>query len=77
MQLYRNQTKQLHLKKSERKNDQLDISLEAKHLQMQRAQSAEREKYIDELKQLVQSGEYKVNYDKTAQKMIDFWTRKV
>lgn len=77
MQLYRNQLKQQHVKKSERKNDQLDISLEAKHLQMQQAQSAERENYVAELKELVQSGEYKVNYDKSAQKMIDFWTRKV
>jgi len=77
MQLYRNQMRQQHVKKSERKNDQLDISLEAKHLQMQQAQSVEREKYITELKQLVQSGEYKVNYDKTAQEMIDFWSRKV
>src|SRR5690625_3462782 len=77
MQLYRNQMRQQHVKKSERKNDQLDISLEAKHLQMQQAQSVEREKYITELKQLVQSGECEVNYYKTEREMSDVWARKV
>jgi len=77
MQLYRNQLKQQHVKRSERKNDQLDISTEAKHLQLKQAQSAERNNYINELKQLIQAGEYEINYDKTAQKMIDFWSRRV
>ena len=77
IQQYRQQQRPSVSKASDKLNDQLNISAEAKHLQQQTTVSAERAAYVKEIKQLVQSGEYKVNHEKSAQKMIDFWTGKV
>src|SRR5690625_3400561 len=72
---YRNQQQQKQIvKKNEQQKDQLDISAKAKQLQSQDVSSVERFKRVTEIKQLVQSGEYKIDYQQTAQKMIDFWT---
>jgi len=71
---YRNQQQKQIVKKSEQPKDQLDISTKAKQLQSQDVSSIERSKRVTKIKQLVQSGEYKIDYQQTAQKMIDFWT---
>lgn len=74
---YRNQGRQQYKASNDKKSDQLNISEKAKQLQQQKAQSSERANYVAEIKQLVQSGEYKIDYERTAQKMIDFWTNRV
>ena len=74
---YRNQQQKQVVNKTESQKDQLNISEKAIKLQQNDTHSIERTKYISEIKKQVQSGEYKIDYDKTAQKMIDFWTKRV
>ena len=64
------------IQKNDKHRDELNISAEAKKLQKNDAYAVERSKYVAEIKKLVQSGEYKVDYDKTAQEMIDFWSKR-
>lgn len=61
------------IKKSER--DQLEISTEAKQL-LSGTELTEREKKIQTLKQLIESGQYEINYEKTAEKLLQFWKNK-
>lgn len=67
--------KQADLKKAENKSDELQISKEALKLQEKDKPTEKRAAYVDEIKQAVQSGDYKIDIEKTAQKMIDFWKR--
>jgi len=54
------------------KDDQLNIS--SKALQLQKNEmKASRKQDVADIKALVQSGEYKVNYEKTAGKLLEFW----
>lgn len=61
----------------EDKNDKLNISSEAKLLQEHSKSSLKRDVYVQEIKKAVEAGEYKVNVEKTAQKMIDFWSKRI
>jgi negative regulator of flagellin synthesis FlgM len=73
---YNNQIqKQMGLKKDTRQ-DQIEISNEAKKLLENDKADPKREAYVQDIKDKVDAGEYKINYEKTAQKMIDFWSRK-
>jgi len=67
--------KQAELKKSGSKSDELQISQEALKLQEKNKPAEKRGAYVQELKQAVESGDYKVDYEQTAQKMIDFWKK--
>ncbi|MHA6252370.1 flagellar biosynthesis anti-sigma factor FlgM [Oceanobacillus sp. CAU 1775] len=67
--------KQVDLKKSSHKSDELQISKEALKLQENKPPLAKRAAYVEEIKQQVDSGQYKVDYEQTAQKMIDFWRK--
>ncbi|WP_430790953.1 flagellar biosynthesis anti-sigma factor FlgM [Virgibacillus flavescens] len=70
---YKNQIqKQADVSKEVNHKDQLQISNQAKQLQGSEKPSSERAAYVQDLKQAVQSGEYKVNHEKTASKMIAF-----
>ncbi|WP_163970552.1 flagellar biosynthesis anti-sigma factor FlgM [Oceanobacillus halotolerans] len=62
-------------KQNTKKADQLQISNEAKKLQETEKPSAKRQAYVEDIKQQVESGDYQVNYEKTAQKMIHFWSK--
>jgi len=62
--------------KTEKQTDELNISSEAKQLQKSEKLSAERKNYVKEIKQSVDSGEYRIRHEATAQKMIDFWSRR-
>lgn len=74
---YRNQQHPKHvLKKSSQQQDEIKISTQAKKLQ-QNQSNIERTQYVNEIKERVQSGEYKIDYDLTAQKMIEFWSKRV
>lgn len=61
--------------KTRSRNDQLEISPQAKQLQEQEKTQPERVAYVNEIKKAYESGEYKVDFAKTAQKMIDFWSK--
>ncbi|WP_010647627.1 flagellar biosynthesis anti-sigma factor FlgM [Oceanobacillus massiliensis] len=67
--------KQTEVKKDIQTKDQIEISNQAKQLQENGKASEKRAAYFQEIKQAVDSGEYKVNPEKTAQKMIDFWSK--
>ncbi|WP_106496664.1 flagellar biosynthesis anti-sigma factor FlgM [Lentibacillus sp. Marseille-P4043] len=67
--------KQQEYKKDSNKLDQLEISNQAKKLQENSQPSAERSKYVQDIKKAVESGEYQVNPEKAAQKMIAFWSK--
>ncbi|MGX4668775.1 flagellar biosynthesis anti-sigma factor FlgM [Cerasibacillus sp. JNUCC 74] len=62
--------------KQEMKNDQIEISNRAKQLQQEEKPSPQRAEKVERLKEAVASGEYEINYEKTAQKMLDFWRGK-
>ncbi|SEA39371.1 negative regulator of flagellin synthesis FlgM [Thalassobacillus cyri] len=65
--------KQTEIKKAFQQEDKLEISHQAKNLQENARPDAAREKKVAEIKQAVDQGEYKINAEKTAQKMIQFW----
>ncbi|MEN1967324.1 flagellar biosynthesis anti-sigma factor FlgM [Lentibacillus sp. N15] len=67
--------KQSEYQKDPKQSDRLEISNQAKQLQENSQPSAERAKYVQDLKKAVDSGEYRVNPEKTAQKMIAFWSK--
>lgn len=71
---YQQQLKnQLKYPKGSQKRDQLEISREAIELQKKKAKDVKREKYIASLKNKIDSGTYKINYEETAKKMLEFW----
>ncbi|WP_156288307.1 flagellar biosynthesis anti-sigma factor FlgM [Oceanobacillus salinisoli] len=68
--------KQAELKKEVKKQDQVEISSAAKQLQESEKPNEKRAEYVQSIKNLVDSGEYQVNPEKTAKKMIEFWSNK-
>ncbi|MBP1971173.1 negative regulator of flagellin synthesis FlgM [Virgibacillus natechei] len=74
---YKNQMqKQADYKNEVNKKDQIEISSQAKQLQENEKPHVQRASYVQEIKNAVESGEYKVNPERTAEKMIDFWSKK-
>lgn len=69
------QSKQQHAKQNVQQKDELNISNEAKRMQENNHAEMKRTSYVNDIKQSVQSGEYKIDHEKIAQKMIDFWTK--
>lgn len=62
--------------KSKSQSDKINISDAAQKLHGNDTQINEkRMEYVQEIKQIVESGDYKVNYNRTAQKMIEFWSK--
>lgn len=57
--------------------DQIHISKKAKQLQQDVKVNKNRLKFVKNIKAKVEAGEYKVDYEKTAKKMIDFWSKNV
>lgn len=73
---YKNQLqKQMDYSKDTNKKDQLEISNQAKQKLENEKPSAKRASYVQQIKEAVDAGEYKTNHEKTAQKMIDFWSK--
>ncbi|MEN2768731.1 flagellar biosynthesis anti-sigma factor FlgM [Ornithinibacillus xuwenensis] len=73
---YKNQIqKQTDYKKNVQQQDQLEISTQAMQLQENTKVNAKREAYVQEIKNLVESGQYEIDFEKTAKKMIDFWSK--
>lgn len=73
LNLYRtNQKHPYEQRKNDLNKDRLDISQEALQLQKNK-QDVNRKKVIANIKTLVQSGEYKIDYQETAEKLVRFW----
>ena len=68
--------KQADVKKEINREDQLEISSQAKQLQESEKPYAKRSAYVQQIKNEIASGEYKVDPDKIAEKMIAFWSKK-
>ncbi|RFU67417.1 flagellar biosynthesis anti-sigma factor FlgM [Bacillus sp. V59.32b] len=58
------------------KADKLEISSTAKELQQSLQIPAERQAKVDELKNKLESGTYKVNVHETAKSIIDYYFKK-
>ncbi|WP_229740644.1 flagellar biosynthesis anti-sigma factor FlgM [Ornithinibacillus halotolerans] len=73
---YKNQMQKYQdTKKAVKQNDQLEISSEAKKLQENNKVNENRQAFVQEIKNQIDSGTYKINYEKTVQKMIEFWSK--
>lgn len=57
--------------------DELNISKEAQQLQKTNETEKTRSAHVQQIKKLVDSGEYEVDFDQVAQKMIDFWSNRL
>lgn len=53
--------------------DRLQISDKAKRMQESSAAESGRHARIEKIKQEVASGNYQINYEETAKRMMDFW----
>lgn len=58
------------------KKDKIEISTEALELQKGNSIEAKREERVQQLKEQVQNGEYKVNSRNVAEKLYSFWNEK-
>lgn len=72
---YRAQLQQADPKKKVSKEDQLNISNAAKQLQESNKTNTQRAEYVQNIKNAVKSGQYEIDHEKVAQKMIDFWSK--
>lgn len=70
LQSYQNERKQSY-------KDELKISKEAQQLQETNQVTKERATHIQNIKKQIDSGEYEVNYEQVAQKMINFWSDRI
>ncbi len=65
-------------KKQTNQSDRLDISKEALKLQDNEGiRDGKRAKMVEEIKERVQSGEYTIDYAKTASKMMKVWSNRL
>jgi len=72
---YRAQLQQTDQKKKVNREDQLNISNAAKKLQESNKANSQRAEYVQNIKKAVKSGQYEIDHEKVAQKMIDFWSK--
>ncbi|MFC7393838.1 flagellar biosynthesis anti-sigma factor FlgM [Scopulibacillus cellulosilyticus] len=61
--------------KKSSKQDQVEISSQAKQLQNASGIEAERKEKIAKIKAAIDNGTYKVNPEEVAKKLYDFWNR--
>lgn len=73
--MYHTRTEVKH--KEANKEDKVNISNEAKQLQVGTQSTEERRQYVENIKQQVQTGQYQVNYEQTARKMIEYWSKRI
>ncbi|HLS09734.1 flagellar biosynthesis anti-sigma factor FlgM [Lentibacillus sp.] len=67
--------KQMDHSKAAGKKDQLEISSQAKEMLENKKVDSKRAAYVQQIKESVDKGDYRINHEKTAQKMIDFWSK--
>ncbi len=66
---------QVATEKSKMKEDKLEISTAAQTLQKGNMSEKQRAQYVNDIKQSYENGTYKVQPEKLAEKMIDFWSK--
>lgn len=76
MNPYNKQIEKMEKSATVSKKDKLEISTEALELQKGGSIEAQREKLVEELKNKVNSGEYKIEPKEIAEKMYSFWNDK-
>lgn len=58
-----------------KKSDQVEISSEAKEMAKSQGVSPERQERVNEVKEQIEQGTYKVNHQEVAKKFYDFWNQ--
>ncbi len=58
-----------------KRSDQVEISSEAKEMARAKELSAERQERVNEVKDQIDKGTYKVNHEEVAKKFYEFWDR--
>lgn len=77
LNIYNNQmNNQLQKRESIKKQDQIQISNAAKQLQHDIKMNENRANYVENLKNKIETGQYEVDFNQTAEKMIEFWSRR-
>ena len=77
IQFYQNQLKIADNQQSkQQKEDQVEISSQAKDLQSASKILSDREERVQQLKQQVQEGSYEINPSIIAEKMINYFNKK-
>lgn len=71
---YKRQVQNYEKQRKQTFKDELNISKEAQQLQQSNQVTKERSTHVNNIKNLVESGEYEINFEQVAQKMINFWT---
>jgi negative regulator of flagellin synthesis FlgM len=68
--------KQAQVKQTQtKKMDQIEISSKALEMQIGEEVLAVRKEKVESLKNQINSGNYQVNYDKVAEKFLEFWKK--
>ncbi|HLR42064.1 MAG TPA: flagellar biosynthesis anti-sigma factor FlgM [Pseudogracilibacillus sp.] len=75
LNIYNQQKNQKVSKDKKETKDQVAISSEAKLMQMNKGQHTARSQYVQTIKERVQSGEYEMDHQQTAQKLLEFWKK--
>lgn len=75
VQAYRKlqEVQERHKQDQVKRQDQVEISSEAKEMAKSTEISAERMERVQEVKQQIENGTYKVNHQEVAKKIYDFW----
>jgi negative regulator of flagellin synthesis FlgM len=68
--------KQVSIQKSQLKEDKVEISSKAQELLKGNPIEEARKQEVENIKKAVQSGEYQINYEQTAKKMLEFWSNR-
>lgn len=72
---YKKQLEKQEAMQRQVKQDKVEISPEAKELQAENKVIADRNEKVAALKQQVQAGDYKIDANKTATKIVDFFNK--
>lgn len=77
LNLYNKQMeKQLQKQENANKKDQIQISKAAKQLQHDIKINENRRESVEAIKNKIDAGHYELDIEKTAEKMIQFWSRR-
>lgn len=75
LNIYKQQKHQQINKENNQKEDKLNISQQAKLMQISKSQQTERTQFVQNIKEQVQSGTYEIDSETIADKMIHFWSK--
>ena len=67
---------QTEITKRPHEKDQIKISKEAKQLQQAAQFATDSADRVQKIKQAVEKGQYSIDYEKTAEKLIAYWSNK-